>query len=52
MNLIKKIKHKKIEFINLKKFYDKPISEKKLKKFMKKIKVFILKHLKILNMLS
>ena len=40
---------KKIEFINLKKFYDKPISEKKLKIFIIKIKVFTLKLLKILN---
>ena len=35
---------KKIEFINLKKFYDKPVPEKKLKIFLRKTKVFIPKH--------
>ena len=37
---------KKIEFINLKKFYDKPISEKKIKDILIKIKSFYLETFK------
>ena len=40
MSLIKKIKQKKIEFINLKKFYNKPISEKKIEDIFNKNKKF------------
>ena len=43
---------KKIEFINLKKFYDKPIPEKKIKEIFNKNKSFYTQISKILNMLS